>query len=308
MIQPIVPGVTRLGWIGAGVMGNSMCGHLLAAGFAVTVYSRTRAKAEALLAKGARWADSPQAVAAASDVVFSIVGYPADVRQVLLGTDGALAGSKAGNILVDMTTSQPALAEEIFHAARAKGVHSVDAPVSGGDVGAREARLSIMIGGEKEVIDALMPCWQAMGKTIVHQGPAGAGQHAKMVNQILIASSMIGICEALLYGYRAGLDLPTVMQSVASGAAGSWSLSNLGPRIIANKFDPGFYVEHFIKDMGIALDESKRMGLAMPGLALAHQLYVALASQGHRRDGTHALELALARLSGIDWKNRQPPK
>ena len=187
---------------------------------------------------------------------------------------------------------------------RQQGVHSIDAPVSGGDVGAREARLSIMIGGDAAVVEALRPCWEAMGKTIVHQGGPGAGQHTKMVNQILIATNMIGVCEALLYGYRAGLDLETVMQSVASGAAGSWSLSNLGPRIIANNFDPGFFVEHFIKDMGIALAESKRMGLCMPGLALAHQLYVALAAQGHARDGTHALELALAAMAGIDWKKR----
>ncbi len=183
-------------------------------------------------------------------------------------------------------------------------MHSVDAPVSGGDVGAREARLSIMIGGETEVVEALRPCWQAMGKTIVHQGPAGAGQHTKMVNQILIATNMIGVCEALLYGYRAGLDLNVVMQSVSPGAAGSWSLSNLGPRIIAGNFAPGFFVEHFIKDMGIALAESKRMGLSMPGLALAHQLYLSLAAQGHARDGTHALELALAAMSGIDWNRR----
>jgi 3-hydroxyisobutyrate dehydrogenase len=222
----------------------------------------------------------------------------------MLGHDGALAGSKAGSILVDMTTSEPSLAVEIHDAAKAKGVHGVDAPVSGGDVGAREARLSIMIGGEKEVVDALRPCWEAMGKTIVHRGGPGAGQHTKMVNQILIASNMVGVCEALLYGYKAGLDLKVVMESVASGAAGSWSLSNLGPRIIANNFDPGFFVEHFIKDMGIALDESKRLGLAMPGLALSHQLYVALKAQGHGRDGTHALELALASLAGIDWKQR----
>jgi 3-hydroxyisobutyrate dehydrogenase len=303
-VRKVIPGETRIGWVGTGVMGSSMCGHLIAQGFSATIYNRSRAKAEPLLAKGARWADSPRAVAAASDVVFSIVGYPADVRAVILGADGALAGSKKDNILVDMTTSEPSLAVEIAAAARERGVYSVDAPVSGGDVGAREARLSIMIGGEKEVVDALQPCWQAMGKTIVHQGGPGAGQHAKVVNQILIASNMIGVCEALLYGYRAGLDLPTVMESVASGAAGSWSLSNLGPRIIAGNFAPGFFVEHFIKDMGIALAESKRMGLAMPGLALAHQLYVALAAQGHARDGTHALALALAGLSGIDWKNR----
>jgi 3-hydroxyisobutyrate dehydrogenase len=281
-----------------------MCGHLLAQGFAVTVYNRTRAKADDLLAKGAKWADSPKAVAAASDVVFSIVGYPSDVRGVILGDEGALAGLESGGIIVDMTTSEPSLAVEIFEQAKSKGIHAVDAPVSGGDVGAKEARLSIMIGGEAEVVGALQPCWDAMGKTIVHQGPAGAGQHAKMANQVLIASNMVGVCEGLLYGYRAGLDLEMLLKSVAPGAAGSWSLANLGPRIIAGNFDPGFFVEHFIKDMGIALAEARRMNLCLPGLALAQQLYVALAAQGHSRDGTHALEIALAKLSGIDWRNR----
>jgi 3-hydroxyisobutyrate dehydrogenase len=304
MAPLVVPGKTRLGWIGTGVMGRSMCGHLIDRGFAMTVTSRTKAKAESLLAKNAKWADSPKAVAEQSDVVFSIVGFPSDVREVMLGQHGALAGCKSGAVLVDMTTSDPSLAAEIAKAAGVKGVHAVDAPVSGGDVGAREARLSIMIGGDKEVVESLRPCWEAMGKTIVYQGPPGAGQHTKMVNQILIATGMIGVCEALLYGYKAGLDLETVMQSVSSGAAGSWSLSNYGPRMMANNFDPGFFVEHFIKDMGIALEESKRMGLSMPGLALAHQLYIALKAQGHGRDGTHSLMLALASLSNIDWKNR----
>jgi 3-hydroxyisobutyrate dehydrogenase len=285
-------------------MGSSMCGHLMDAGFATTVFTRSRSKAEPLVKSGARWAESPKAVAEQSDVVFSIVGFPSDVREVMLGPQGALAGSKAGNILVDMTTSEPSLAVEIAHRALAVGVHSVDAPVSGGDVGAKEARLSIMIGGDKQVVDQLQPCWEAMGKTIVHQGGPGAGQHTKMVNQTLIATNMIGVCEALLYAHRAGLDLPTVMQSVASGAAGSWSLSNLGPRIINNNFDPGFFVEHFIKDMGIALDEAKRMNLALPGLSLAHQLYLGLQAQGHGRDGTHALQLVLASLANLDWKHR----
>ncbi len=298
------PGTTRIGWIGTGVMGSSMCGHLIQAGFSATVFNRTRAKADGLIGKGAVWAESPKAVAENADVIFTIVGFPSDVRQVVLGTDGVLAGCREGSLLVDMTTSEPSLAIEIAELAAAKGVAAIDAPVSGGDVGAREARLSIMIGGEKQAVDALEVCWNAMGKTIVHQGGPGAGQHTKMVNQTLIATNMIGVCEALLYGHKAGLDLETVMQSVASGAAGSWSLSNLAPRIIANNFDPGFFVEHFIKDMGIALAESKRMGLSMPGLALAHQLYLALAAQGHGRDGTHALELALASLSGIDWRAR----
>jgi len=300
----VKPGKTRIGWIGTGVMGSSMCGHLIQAGFSATVFNRTAHKAQSLLDAGAQWAESPKAVAEAADVVFTIVGFPGDVRSVILGPDGVLVGSKPGGLVVDMTTSQPSLAVEIAEAAARQGVSSVDAPVSGGDVGAREARLSIMIGGDAEVVAALRPCFEAMGKTIVHQGPPGAGQHTKMVNQVAIASGMIGVCEALLYGYRAGLDLETVMESIASGAAGSWSLSNLGARIIADNFDPGFFVEHFIKDMGVALEESKRMGLAMPGLALAHQLYLSVQALGHGRDGTHALHLALAAMSGIDWKNR----
>ena len=297
----IEPGTTKIGWIGTGVMGASMCGHLMAQGFEATIYTRSKEKAQSLLDQGAQWADSPKAVAENSDVIFAIVGFPADVRAVFLGEDGALAGSKEGNILVDMTTSEPSLAVEIYDTAKAQGVLSVDAPVSGGDVGAKNGTLSIMIGGDKEVVDALQPMWDAMGQTIVHQGGAGAGQHTKMVNQTLIATNMIGVCEALLYGYKAGLDLPTVMQSVASGAAGSWSLSNLGPRIIDKNFDPGFFVEHFIKDMGIAIDEANKMGLCLPGLALSKQLYEGLKSQGHGRDGTHALQLALNRLSGVDW-------
>lgn len=303
-MKEISPESTRIGWIGTGVMGASMCGHLLDAGYAVTVFNRTRQRAEALLARGAVWAGSPAEVGRAADVVFTMVGYPADVREVILGPDGVLGGAAPGAIVVDMTTSEPSLAVEIAAAAAAREVISVDAPVSGGDVGAREARLSIMVGGDRAAVEALGPCFAVMGKTIVHQGGPGAGQHTKMVNQILIATNMIGVCEALLYGYRAGLDLRTVLASVGSGAAGSWSLANLGPRIIENRFEPGFFVEHFIKDMGIALAEAQRMGLALPGLALAQQLYVALAAQGHGRDGTHALELALARLSGIDWGSR----
>jgi 3-hydroxyisobutyrate dehydrogenase len=303
-MEQISPQSTRVGWIGTGVMGTSMCGHLLSAGYAVTVFNRTRARAAPLLARGAVWADTPRAVAQAADVIVTMVGYPADVRAVILGPDGVLAGARPGAIVVDMSTSEPSLAVDIATRAAAQGVDSVDAPVSGGDVGAREARLSIMVGGSPAAVEALTPLFEIMGKTIVHQGGPGAGQHTKMVNQILIATNMIGVCEALLYGYRAGLDLGTVLASVGPGAAGSWSLANLAPRIIANRFEPGFFVEHFIKDMGIALAEAQRMGLALPGLALAHQLYLALAAQGHARDGTHALELALARLSGIDWRAR----
>jgi 3-hydroxyisobutyrate dehydrogenase len=292
-------GKTKVGWIGTGVMGQSMCRHLVDKGYAATVYNRTRERAQQLLDAGAKWADSPKAVAERSDVVFAIVGFPRDVREVFLGPEGALAGTKAGAILVDMTTSEPSLAQEIYQAARAKDVAAIDAPVSGGDVGAKNAALSIMVGGDAEAVDAIKPLLECMGKTIVHQGPAGAGQHTKMVNQILIASNMIGVCEALLYAFKAGLDPTTVLRSVGSGAAGSWSLNNLGPRIIARNFEPGFFVEHFIKDMGIALDEAKRMHLSLPGLALAEQLYLAVQAQGYGRKGTHALMLALEQLSGI---------
>lgn len=295
----IAPGKTRIGWIGTGVMGGSMCGHLIKKGFQATVHTRSKDKAAGLLSQGASWAASPRELAQQSDVVFSIVGFPRDVREVLIGADGALEGAKPGTVLVDMTTSEPSLAVEIHEAAQARGVHSVDAPVSGGDIGAREARLSIMIGGDAAVVAALQPCFEALGKTIVHQGGPGAGQHTKMVNQTLIAAGMISVCEAMLYAKKAGLNLETVLQSVTPGAAGSWSLSNLGPRIIARNFEPGFFVEHFIKDMGIALAEAERMNLCLPGLALAKQLYEAVRAQGYGRKGTHALMLALEQINNI---------
>jgi 3-hydroxyisobutyrate dehydrogenase len=282
-----------------------MCRHLIDAGYRTTVFTRSAAKAQSLIDAGAQWATSPAEVARQSDLIFSIVGFPHDVREVVLGSDGILAAATPGSVIVDMTTSRPALAEQIAVDAAARSVGSVDAPVSGGDVGAREARLSIMVGGENSAVQAVWPCFQVMGKTVVHQGGPGAGQHTKMVNQTLIATNMIGVCEALLYAHKAGLDLETVLQSVSSGAAGSWSLSNLGPRIIAGNFDPGFFVEHFIKDMGIALEEAARMQLALPGLALAHQLYLALQTQGGGRMGTHALQVALAKFSGIDWETRK---
>jgi 3-hydroxyisobutyrate dehydrogenase len=293
------PGQTRVGWIGTGVMGRWMCQHLITKGYSATVYNRHKEKAQPLLEAGAKWADTPKAVAEQSQVVFAIVGFPPDVREVFLGTNGALAGSKPGTVLVDMTTSEPSLAREIFEAAKTKDVAALDAPVSGGDVGAKNAALSIMVGGDAAVVEAVKPLFECMGKTIVHQGPAGSGQHTKMVNQILISSTMIGVCEALLYGYKAGLDMNTVMQSVSGGAAGSWSLANLGPRILNRNFEPGFFVEHFIKDMGIALSEARRMNLSLPGLALANQLYVAVQAQGYGRKGTHALMLALEQLSNV---------
>ena len=293
------PGKTRIGWIGTGVMGRWMCQHAISKGYKATVYNRTRDKAQPLIELGASFAESPKIVAERSDVVFAIVGFPKDVREVFLGSNGALAGSKPGTILVDMTTSEPSLAKEIYETAKAKGVYALDAPVSGGDVGAKNAALSIMIGGDKEVVDAVMPIFEAMGKTIVHQGGPGAGQHTKMVNQILISSNMIAMCEGLLYGYKAGLDLETVFKSVSVGAAGSKALEVLGPRILARNFEPGFYVEHFIKDMGIALAEAERMNLCLPGLALAKQLYEAVRAQGYGRKGTQALMLALESISNV---------
>ena len=291
------PGTTRIGWIGAGVMGASMCGHLVDAGYAVTVHSRTRAKADALLERGAAWADDPAAVAAASDVVFTIVGFPDDVREVVLGPRGVVAHLGTDGVVVDMTSSRPSLAVEIAIAAGARGAHALDAPVSGGDVGARNGTLSIMVGGPEDVFDAIRPCFYAMGSTVVLQGGHGAGQHTKLVNQTLVAGNIVAVCEALLYASRAGLDLEQVLQSVSSGAAGSWALSNLAPRIVAGDYAPGFFVDHFVKDMGIALDEAARLRIAMPGLALARQLYVALQAQGHGRDGTQALILALESMS-----------
>ncbi|MBP1690391.1 MAG: beta-hydroxyacid dehydrogenase, 3-hydroxyisobutyrate dehydrogenase [Deltaproteobacteria bacterium] len=283
----------RIGWIGTGIMGASMCGHLMAAGHPVSVFTRTRTRAEPLLARGATWADTPRAVAAASDVVFTMVGHPADVREVVLGPEGVLTGAAPGTILVDMSTSEPALAREIAAAANARGIASLDAPVSGGDIGAREARLSIMVGGDAATFARVRPLFERMGRTIVHQGPAGSGQHTKMVNQILIATGMIGVCEALVYARKSGLDVPTVLESVSGGAAGSWSLTNYVPRLEKGDLAPGFMIEHFVKDMGIALAESKRMGLVLPGLELAERLYAGLVAQGHGRKGIQALLLAL---------------
>jgi 3-hydroxyisobutyrate dehydrogenase len=288
---------TTLGWIGTGIMGRSMCGHLLAAGHPVTIYSRTRSKAEALLSEGAAWAESPAAVAASADIVFTMVGVPADVREVYFGERGILATLRPNAVAVDMTTTEPSLAIEIAEAARARRARAVDAPVSGGDVGARNATLSIMVGGESDAVAVLQPYFERLGRNIVHQGGPGAGQHTKMCNQIVIAGTMIGVCESLVYGARAGLNLETMLASIRSGAAGCWTLENLAPRVLKRNFDPGFLVEHFIKDMGIALAEARRMNLALPGLALVHQLYVAVEAQGHGRKGTHALVLALEQLS-----------
>jgi 3-hydroxyisobutyrate dehydrogenase len=280
-------------------MGAAMARHLLEAGHDLTIHTRTRSRAEPLLTRGARWADSPAQAAEGAELAFSIVGFPDDVEEVHLSERGTLAAREKPRLIVDLTTSRPSLAAQIAETARARGVGSVDAPVSGGDVGAREATLSIMVGGAEEDVALARPLLEIMGRQVVHQGGPGAGQHTKMVNQILIASNMIGVCEGLLYAARAGLDPNRVIESVSSGAAGSWSISNLGPRMLRRDFEPGFIVEHFIKDLGIALDEAARMGLAVPGLALARQLYEAVRAQGHGRRGTQALLLALEALNGM---------
>ena len=296
----------RIGWIGTGVMGRSMAANLLRAGYPLALYTRTKEKAVPLLEMGGTWKDSPAETAAGSDFVFLMVGYPADVREVVLGPRGVLAGFRGTAerafppTIVDMTTSSPALAAEIFAECRAQGVDALDAPVSGGDIGARNGTLSIMAGGDEAVFERMKPVLEPLGTNIVYQGKAGSGQHTKMVNQILIAGNMAGMCEALLYGFRAGLDMERVMKSVAAGAAGSWSLSNLGPRILRGDFEPGFFVEHFIKDMKIALEEASRMGLCLPALGLVRRLYGRLAEQGGGRLGTQALIKALESLGADD--------
>jgi 3-hydroxyisobutyrate dehydrogenase len=280
-------------------MGSSMCRHVLQAGYRVTLHSRTKAKAKPLLDLGATWAEDSLAVAADSDMLFTMVGFPQDVRTVYFSETGTLAGAQPGTVLVDMTTTDPALSREIADRAMAKGLSAIDAPVSGGDVGARNATLSIMAGGDTEAVQAVMPLFQLLGKKIVHQGGPGNGQQAKLCNQIVIAGTMVGVCESILYGYKAGLDLNRMLDSIRSGAATCWALDHLAPRILQRNFDPGFFVEHFVKDMGLALEESKRMGLVLPGLTLVHQLYQTVQTLGHGRSGTHALMLALEELAHI---------
>jgi 3-hydroxyisobutyrate dehydrogenase len=279
-----------------------MCGHLLRAGYRVSAYNRSPEKLASVRELGAICLDSPAEVAGQSDVVFTMVGFPSDVREIYVGPFGILNQARPGMIAVDMTTSEPSLACELSEIGKSRKVSMLDAPVSGGDIGAREARLSIMVGGAKETYEACLPLFQIMGKTIVYQGEAGSGQHTKMVNQTLIATNMIGVCEALLYAYQSGLNVETVLQSVSSGAAGSWSLSQLAPRVCKGDFAPGFLVDHLVKDLGIVLNEAARMRLSLPGVALARQLYIALQAQGGSRMGTQALLLALAKLSHIDWK------
>jgi 3-hydroxyisobutyrate dehydrogenase len=290
---------TRIGWIGTGVMGSSMCGHILSAGYRVTLHSRTKSKAQPLVDLGATWAENPRTVAAQSDMIFTMVGFPQDVHTVYFGETGILAAARSGTVLIDMTTTDPTLSREIADRATTKGLSAIDAPVSGGDVGARNATLSIMMGGDRRTVQAVVPLFELLGKTIVHQGGPGTGQQAKLCNQIVIAGTMIGVCESLLYGHKAGLNLNRMLDSIRGGAAACWTLEHLAPRILQRNFDPGFFVEHFVKDMGLALEESTRMGLVLPGLRLVHQLYHRVIDLGHGRSGTHALMLALEDLCSV---------
>ena len=279
-------------------MGRPMAGHLLDAGHELYVYNRTRSKADELVSRGAHWCPSPAAVASQADIVFTIVGYPADVEEVYLGKDGLIEGASSGKIFCDMTTTKPSLDIMIASRLAEKGAHMADAPVSGGDTGARNGTLSIMVGCSDEVFQALLPCFEAMGKNITHMGPVGSGQHTKMANQIVIAGTMCGVSEALVYGAQAGLDLEKMVATISKGAAGCWTLDNLAPRVLKGDYEPGFMVEHFIKDMGIALEEAEKMELPLPSLALARQLYLAIKAQGMGRKGTQVLVKALESLKG----------
>ena len=279
----------KIGWIGTGVMGASMCMHLLKAGNTIFVYNRTKEKANGLVAEGAIWCGSPAEVAREADVIFTIVGYPSDVEKTILGSDGVLANANSGKIIVDMTTSEPALAERIAREAATKGVEAMDAPVSGGDVGAREATLAIMVGGAKETFDKVKDLLDIMGENVRYRGEAGAGQHTKMCNQILIAGNIVGAVESLIYAHKAGMDLNEVIDVIGSGAAASACINGLGRRIADGDFDPGFYIKHFVKDMGIALAEARRMQIPLPGLALANKFYVHAMDVGYEDLGIQAL-------------------
>lgn len=289
MIDLLTPENTVIGFIGTGVMGKSMASHLLEAGYRLVVFSRTKQKANDLLEKGAQWAETPEEVAIHANVVFTMVGYPSDVEEVFLGENGLVKHGKTGSYFIDMTTSAPSLAEKIYNEAKKNGIQVLDAPVSGGDVGAKEGKLSIMVGGDQEAFDEVLPLLKYLGTNIVYQGMAGAGQHTKMSNQIAIASNMVGVCEAIIYAEKAGLNPENVLKSISTGAAGSWSLSNLVPRMLKGDFEPGFYIKHFIKDMKIALDEAKRMDMEVPGLSLAKSLYDQLLEKGEQNSGTQAL-------------------
>ncbi|EIW7257918.1 NAD(P)-dependent oxidoreductase [Listeria monocytogenes] len=279
----------KIGFVGTGVMGSSMAGHLLEAGYEVLVYTRTKTKAEDLLDKGALWVETPGELANKVDILISMVGYPKDVEELYLGENGFLENLAVGTVAIDMTTSSPALAKKMAEFGREKGIGVLDAPVSGGDIGAKNGTLSIMVGGSEDVFLKVKPIFDILGSSVILQGDAGAGQHTKMVNQIAIASNMIGVTEAIIYAEAAGLNPSRVLDSISGGAAGSWSLANLIPRVLMDDFSPGFFIKHFIKDMGIAISEAKQMGLELPGLTLAEKMYQTLAEQGLSEEGTQAL-------------------
>lgn len=279
----------KIGFIGTGVMGASMAGHLMDAGHELTVYNRTRQKAEGLLARGARWADTPADCASGMDAVITIVGYPKDVEEVYLGEKGVLSTARPGAYLIDMTTTSPALWQRIARAAEQKGLHPLDAPVSGGDTGARNATLSIMVGGEQADFEACVPLFEKMGKTIVYTGPAGCGQHTKMANQIAIAGCVTGVAEAVRYGQISGLDTQNMLSCISAGAAGSWQMSNNGPKMLKGDYAPGFFIQHFIKDMRIAQEEAQKRGAELPVLQLVLSMYESLQEDGRANDGTQAI-------------------
>ncbi|BAK17601.1 3-hydroxyisobutyrate dehydrogenase [Solibacillus silvestris StLB046] len=279
----------KIGFIGTGVMGASIVMHLLNAGHDVTIYTRTKSKAADLISAGAKWAETPAEASKEQEIIFTMVGYPKDVEEVYIGEKGIFSTAKEGAIVIDMTTSEPTLAKKLYHEARERGLHSLDAPVSGGDIGAKNGTLSLMIGGDKDVFEKLYPIFELFGQNIVYQGVAGSGQHTKMCNQIAIASGMIGVCESMAYGLKAGLTMEEVLRSITAGAAGSWSLSNLAPRMLKGNLEPGFYIKHIIKDIKIALDEAERMNLQLPGLALAKSMYDQLLAEGYGDNGTQAL-------------------
>ena len=281
--------LNKIAFIGTGVMGSSVVRHLLHANYEVAIYTRTKEKAAALIEEGAVWAETASEAAAGANVIFTMAGYPKDVENIYFGLEGIFEGSKEGQIIVDMTTSSPALAIKIAVEAKNRKMASIDAPVSGGDIGAKNGTLSIMCGGDEKVFEEVSPILAVFGKDIVYQGEAGAGQHTKMCNQIAIATNMIGVCEAIAYAEQAGLDPERVLTSISSGAAGSWSLANLAPRMLKADFEPGFYVKHFLKDMDIALTEAEDMKLMLPGLKLARSMYNDLVNNGLGDKGTQVL-------------------
>lgn len=278
-----------IGFIGTGVMGKSMAQHLLNAGHPVHVYNRTKQKAESLIENGAIWEDTVAALAKKVDVVITIIGTPKDVEEIYFDSDGLIENVKPGSYLIDMTTSSPKLAEKIYEKAKEKGIHALDAPVSGGDVGAREAKLAIMVGGDEAAFYEMLPIFEVMGNNIQLLGGAGAGQHTKMVNQITIAPMMVGLCEAIMYMKKAKLDPYKVLDTISTGAAGSWTLENYTPRILEGNLEPGFAIKHYIKDLKIAIESAQEMGLDTPGVKLALEMYEKLAAMGEGETGIHGL-------------------